>query len=182
MWKLLLSVRALKSGKGEKVIWEVQVGGKPFQAEIFEALKRLLFWFRFMNAEPNFVEQIPKMRRMSRLSWFESLNISSWDLIKLESQVLFKTFSIFILTHSTNTKHLISYVFYLYIFMTCWPKWHKFSKETLYLHILKVFRFQGLIQKLGLGGLIISGWSDRLDCEAVSKGGFGLSGWIAGFP
>ena len=70
--------------------------------------------------------------------------------------------------------------------MTCWPKWHKFSKETLYLHILKVFRLQGLIQKLGLGGLIFSGWSDRFDCgvaiKTVSKGGFGLSGWIAGFP
>ena len=49
-----------------------------------------------------------------------------------------------------------------------------------------MFRLQGLSRKLGLGGLIISGWSDGLDCEAaiktVSKGGFGLSGWIAGFP
>ena len=61
-----------------------------------------------------------------------------------------------------------------------------FSKETFYLHISKVFRLQGLIQKLGLGGLIISGWSDGLDCESaintVSTGRFGLSGWIAGFP
>ena len=43
-----------------------------------------------------------------------------------------------------------------------------FWKETFYLHMLKVFRLQGLIRKLGLGGLIISGWSDGLDCEAAN--------------
>ena len=79
------------------------------------------------------------------------------------------------------------YVFYLYIYDVL-AKMAQiiYSKATLYLHILKVFRLKGLIQKFWLGGLIISGWSEGLDCEAaiktVSKGRFGLSGWIAGFP
>ena len=55
MWKLLLSVRALKSGKGWNVIWEVQVVGKP--GRTFLSSKKhsfLVDWFRFMmaSAEP----------------------------------------------------------------------------------------------------------------------------------
>ena len=124
MWKQLLSVRALKSGKGWNVIWEVQVSGKP--GRTFLSSKKhsfLVDWFRIMmtSAEPNFLEQIPKMRRMSRLLWFESLNISSWDLIKLQSQVLFKTFSI----SNTHIQRTTSHEY-------LWQARFLFLKLTLY--------------------------------------------------
>ena len=48
------------------------------------------------------------------------------------------------------------------------------------MHILRVFRLVRLIQKLGLG--FSSDWVVGFAINTVSKGGFGLSGWIAGFP
>ena len=177
MWKPLLSVRALKSGKGWNVIWEVQVSGKP--GRTFLSSKKhsfLVDWFRFMmaSAEPNFFEQIPKMRRMSRLLWFESLNISSWDLIKLQSQVLFKTFPIFNTHIQRTTPHE-------YLWQAGQNATIYISKvNALYMHILRVFRLVRLIQKLGLG--FSSDWVVGFAINTVSKGGFGLSSWIAGFP
>ena len=103
------------------------------------------------------------MRRMSRLLWFESLNISSWDLIKLQSQVLFKTFPIFNAHIQRTTSHE-------YLWQAGQNTTIYISKvNALYMHILRVFRLVRLIQNWGLGFPQIGLWGCHKDC---------FEGWV----